>query len=58
MPRHIHPKPFIIRPPDDLVRKKPELRRLSHALSHKYASKQVVTEEDLQAMGRALCQDK
>ena len=54
MPRHVYPTPFTIHPPDDLARKQPELRRLSHALSLKYASRQVVTEKDLQAMGSAL----
>ena len=54
MPRHVHPTPFIIHPPEDLVRKQPGLRRLSHALGLKYASRQVVTEEDLQMMGGAL----
>jgi hypothetical protein len=54
MPRHIHPNSFIIHPPDDLVRRQPELRRLSHTLSLKYASRQVVTDQDLEAIGRAL----
>ena len=54
MPRHVHPLPFIIQPPDDLVRQRPDLRRGSHALSLKYAGRQVVTEADLQAMGSAL----
>ncbi len=54
MPRHIHPNPFIIRPPEDLVRRLPDLRRLGFSLGLKYASQQVVTEEDLQIMGGAL----
>lgn len=54
MPRYVHPTPFIIHPPEDLVRKQPDLRRLSHSLGLKYASSQVVTEEDLQIMGGAL----
>lgn len=54
MPHHIHPTPFIIHPPEDLVTKQPGLRRLAFSLALKYASKQVVTEEDLQMMGGAL----
>src|SRR5215213_4127630 len=62
MPRQIHPDPFILRPPDDLVTKHPELRRLSHRLSLIYAGGiqqnpeliEVVTEEHLQVMGRSL----
>ena len=54
MPRHVHPTPFVIQPPDDLVRKQPELRRMAHKLGEKYADRQVVTENDLQIMGGAL----
>jgi len=54
MPRHIHSTPFIIHPPEDLVRRQPDLRRWSHALGQKYANSQVVTEEDLKFMGGAL----
>ena len=54
MPRHVHPHPFIIHPPDDLVPNNPELRRLSDALSRKYADNQVVTEKELEVMGSAL----
>jgi len=54
MPRHVHPHTFIIHPPDDLVRNNPELRRLSDALSRKYADNQVVTEKELEVMGSAL----
>ena len=54
MPHHIHPTPFIIHPPEDLATKQPELRRLAFGLALKYASSQVVTEEDLQIMGGAL----
>jgi hypothetical protein len=54
MPRHVHPNPFVIRPSDDLVHNHPELRRLSHSLSLKYAWREVVTEEDLLVMGQSL----
>jgi len=54
MPRQIDPTPLVIHPPDDLVQQQPGLRRLSHALSLKYAGRQVVSEEDLQVMGGAL----
>ena len=62
MPRHIHPTPFVIKPPADLVEKHPELRRLSHTISMQFAGgvqkreglTAVVTEEALQVMGRFL----
>ena len=54
MPRHVHPTPFVIRPLDDLARQRPDLCRLSHALSLKYAGNQVVTENELKGMGSAL----
>jgi tetratricopeptide (TPR) repeat protein len=64
MPRHVHPKPFVIKPPADFVEKHPELRRVSHALSILFAGGvqkkegmvAVVTDENLQAMGGALWQ--
>ena len=56
MPRHIYATPFVIKPPDNLIDKQPGLRRLSHRLGLKYASKSIVTEEDLQTMGSALWQ--
>lgn len=54
MPKHIHPTPFIIQPPAGLAQQRPELHHLSRQLAHKYASRQVVTEQDLRAMGSAL----
>lgn len=56
MPRHIHPTPLVVRPPADLLRREPGLRRASHALGLKYASNQVVMEEELQAIGAGLWQ--
>ena len=62
MPRQIHPSPFIIKPPANLVEKHPELRRMSHTISLQFAGgvqkkegmTAVVTEEALQVMGRSL----
>lgn len=54
MPRNVHPIPFVIQPPADLVEKRPELQRYSRQLSLKYASRQVVTDAELQAIGAAL----
>lgn len=54
MPKFVHPSPYIIRPPADLVQQKPELRRWSAQLSLKFASQQVVTDAELQAIGGAL----
>ena len=54
MPKNIHPNPFILRPPADLVTQKPELRRWSAKLSQKYVDKQVVTDAELKAIGGAL----
>ncbi len=55
MPRNIYPQPFVIHPPDDLVRQYPDLRRMSQQLASLYAERQVVVaDEHLQAMGGAL----
>ena len=55
MPRNIHSQPFVIHPPDDLLRRYPDLRRMSSALAGLYAERRVVvTDEHLQAMGSAL----
>jgi tetratricopeptide (TPR) repeat protein len=54
MPKNVHPIPFIIQPPADLVAQKPELRRWSAGLSQKFVDKQVVTDAELKAIGGAL----
>jgi tetratricopeptide (TPR) repeat protein len=54
MPKHIHPTPFIIQPPADLVEKLPQLKHMSAQLADMYASGIAVSEAHLQAMGRAL----
>jgi len=54
MPRNVHPNPFVIQPPADLVEKRPELQRYGRQLSLKYASRQVVTDAELKAVGSAL----
>jgi len=53
MPRNVHPTPFIIRPSDEFV-KNIDLRNLSRSLATKYADGHVVTDDDLQIMGRML----
>ncbi|MEW5717494.1 MAG: tetratricopeptide repeat protein [Chloroflexota bacterium] len=55
MPRNIYPQPFVIHPPDDLLRQYPDLQRMASALASLYAERQVVvSDEHLQAMGGAL----
>jgi hypothetical protein len=53
MPRNVHPTPFIIRPSDEFA-KNIDLRNLSRSLATKYADGHVVTDDDLQIMGRML----
>ena len=53
MPRDVHPTPFIIHPSDEFT-KNIDLRNLSHSLATKYANGHVVTDDDLQIMGRML----
>jgi|GEM_PF-430171 len=53
MPRDIHPIPFVIHPADELG-KNIDLRNLSRNLATKYADGHVVTDDDLQIMGRNL----
>ena len=53
MPRNVHPTPFIIRPSDEFA-KNLDLRNLSRNLATKYADGYVVTDDDLQIMGRML----
>ena len=62
MQRLIHPNPFIIQPPANLLEKHPALRRLSHTLSIEFAGGVQniegqtvnITEEGLQVMGCSL----
>lgn len=53
MPRNVHPTPFVIRPSDEFA-KNIDLRNLSRSLATKYADGHVVTDDDLQIMGRML----
>lgn len=53
MPRDVHPTPFVIHPSDE-VGKNIDLRNLSRNLATKYADGHVVTDDDLQIMGRNL----
>ena len=54
MPKYVYEKPLIFRPPDDFVHKNPHLRHASQDLARKYASHELVTEADLEAVGRQL----
>ena len=54
MPKHVHPTPFIIQPPADLVTQKPELRHLASQLAQMYADGVVVGDEHLRIVGGAL----
>ncbi|MBE0671409.1 MAG: tetratricopeptide repeat protein [Anaerolineales bacterium] len=53
MPHNVHPTPFIIRPSNEFA-KDIDLRNLSRSLATKYADGHVVTDDDLQIMGRNL----
>lgn len=53
MSHNVHPTPFIIRPSDEFA-KNIDLRNLSRSLATKYADGHVVTDDDLQIMGRNL----
>lgn len=53
MPRDVHPIPFVIHPSDELA-KNIDLKSLSRNLATKYADGHVVTDDDLQIMGRNL----
>jgi hypothetical protein len=53
MPRDIHPISFVIHPSDKLA-KNIDLKNLSRNLATKYADGYVVTDDDLQIMGRNL----
>lgn len=53
MPRDVHPIPFVIHPSDELG-KNIDLKNLSRNLATKYADGHVVTDDDLQIMGRNL----
>ncbi len=48
------PIPFVIQPPAELAARNPELLRWSRQLSQKYASRQVVTDDELKGIGGAL----
>jgi len=53
MPRDVHSPPFVIHPSDELA-KNIDLKNLSRDLAIKYADGHVVTDDDLQIMGRNL----
>ncbi len=54
MPRHIHPSPFVLHPPADLLEQRPDLRRMASELAHHYAEGRPVSDAYLQAIGSAL----
>ncbi|PWH12137.1 MAG: hypothetical protein DDG60_14725 [Anaerolineae bacterium] len=54
MPSFVHPEPFILRPAEDLLERRPDLRHAAGQLAHAYASGRIVTDADLQKMGAAL----
>ena len=56
MPSLVSQTPFVICPDDDLLQKRPELRRYSYELARAYANSRFATEESLQAIGQALWQ--
>jgi len=45
---------LILRPPDSLIRDRPGLGRMAAGLALRYAHRELVTDEQLQAMGAAL----
>ncbi|MBX3038590.1 MAG: tetratricopeptide repeat protein [Anaerolineales bacterium] len=53
MPGNVHSNPYIIHPSDELA-KNIDLRNLTRSLAIKYADGHVVTDDDLQIMGRML----
>lgn len=53
MPRDVYPTPFVIHPSDELA-KNIDLKNLSRNLATKYADGHMVTDDDLQIMGRNL----
>ena len=56
MPSNVHPTPFIIDPPEDLLTRYPGIQRNSNALAMKYTFRQMVEEEDLKIIGGQLWQ--
>jgi hypothetical protein len=54
MPSNVHPTPFIIDPPSDLLTRYPGIKRNSNALAMKYAFNQMVEEDDLKTIGGQL----
>lgn len=53
MPHYVHPTPFLIRPSDEIAGNI-DLQNLSRNLATKYADRHVITDDDLQIMGRNL----
>ena len=54
MPSNVHPTPFIIDPPSDLLTRYPRIKQNSNALAMKYAFGQMVEEDDLKTIGGQL----
>lgn len=56
MTSSVYEQAFIIRPQADLPQRHPELKHLSNGLARKYASHELVVEEELQQVGQELWQ--
>lgn len=54
MPLSVNPTPFVIRPPADLPRLHPEIVRVANDIALRYASRELVTDDMLRAIGSAL----
>ena len=54
MPHQIHPNPFMLHPPADLITSRPDLRRMASELASRYAEAKLVRDEFLKAIGSAL----
>lgn len=56
MPANVNETPFIIRPAADLLQRYPALKHAADRLAHKYAFKELVSDDDLKQMGGLLWQ--
>ena len=56
MPTSVHPAPFVIHPPADLLQKQPGLRQASQTLARHYAANHFVSDAAIKAVGQQLWQ--
>jgi hypothetical protein len=54
MSANVFSDPFIIRPPSDLLKCYPELKQAANSLALKYAFHELVTDDELRAIGKRL----